>query len=200
MKPESWIELETHKGRFVSNHGRMISCVDNHARIDYAKKRILKTSINLIGYPQVAFGSGKNGSPRHIFLIHRLVAKYFLPFVDGKNHVNHIDGNKGNNYFENLEWCTHAENMKHAYSSGLVGRFKKYDDMKCLTGRTFHPVNIKKLMNGFEMSRPSASCLWRGRPHLPNVTSDEVAKERNNSAWICMYREQVLELNEAVEV
>lgn len=51
--------------------------------------------------------------------IHRLVAENFIPRVEGKNHVNHIDGNKDNNDISNLEWCTNQENALHAFRLGL---------------------------------------------------------------------------------
>lgn len=47
--------------------------------------------------------------------IHRLVALYFLKKVIGKEHVNHIDGNKTNNHVTNLEWVTPSENQLHAF-------------------------------------------------------------------------------------
>jgi hypothetical protein len=46
--------------------------------------------------------------------VHRMVAKTFLIPVDGKNLVNHIDHNKQNNSFDNLEWVTHTENARAA--------------------------------------------------------------------------------------
>ena len=38
--------------------------------------------------------------------IHRAVAENFLLNEDLSLQVNHIDGNKLNNYYKNLEWCT----------------------------------------------------------------------------------------------
>jgi predicted XRE-type DNA-binding protein len=53
------------------------------------------------------------------FSVSRLVAQVFIPNPDNKPAVNHLDGNKFNNHYTNLEWCTYSENMKHAYDTGL---------------------------------------------------------------------------------
>lgn len=53
------------------------------------------------------------------FLVHRLVADAFLPRVEGKNIINHIDGNYYNNEVTNLEWCTQKENVQHSWANGL---------------------------------------------------------------------------------
>jgi hypothetical protein len=60
------------------------------------------------------------------FSIHRLVAHAFCPRPEhlkdvpyDELQVNHIDGNKQNNHYTNLEWCTSSENHKHGHRTGL---------------------------------------------------------------------------------
>lgn len=60
----------------------------------------------------------RNGKSVSVY-VHRAVATLFVPNPDGKPHVNHIDGHPANNRADNLEWCTHAENMAHARRTGL---------------------------------------------------------------------------------
>ena len=43
--------------------------------------------------------------------IHRLVAKAFIPNVDNKGCVDHIDSNKLNKTISNLRWCDLSENQ-----------------------------------------------------------------------------------------
>lgn len=47
------------------------------------------------------------------FYLHRLLAEAFIPKIEGKNFINHIDGNRLNNDLSNLEWCTLKENAQH---------------------------------------------------------------------------------------
>jgi hypothetical protein len=70
------------------------------------KTKCLKPVITSCGYQQVTLSKNNIRVSR---LIHRLVAAVF---VDGDTSlsVNHIDGNKQNNCFNNLEWITKAEN------------------------------------------------------------------------------------------
>lgn len=66
------------------------------------------------GYPSVTFTINY---ARKSFKVHRLVAGAFL---DGSGEqINHIDGDKHNNHYSNLEWCTNQENTIHAYRIGL---------------------------------------------------------------------------------
>lgn len=68
----------------------------------------------------------RNGNSAE-YLAHRLVLNSFVGYAPiGTNIVNHIDGCKTNNHIKNLEWCSSAENLKHARETGLCAR-KKYE-------------------------------------------------------------------------
>lgn len=55
-------------------------------------------------------------------LVHRVIARAYIPEEPGKLFINHKDGNKQNNSVDNLEWCTRSENMYHAYTNELKPR------------------------------------------------------------------------------
>ena len=50
---------------------------------------------------------------------HRIVAEAWFPDHDASFVVNHKDGNKQNNAISNLEWCTLADNNRHAQDTAL---------------------------------------------------------------------------------
>lgn len=78
--------------------------------------RFIKHQMNRYGYLTVKLSN--NGKKKHK-CIHRLVAEAYLPNLDNKKEVNHINGIKTNNNLYNLEWATRKENANHAWSNGL---------------------------------------------------------------------------------
>lgn len=90
--------------------------ISNKGRLKHKSGRIRKFRMSA-GYYDITIVINSNGIyKRQSFLIHRLVATYFIYNDDPKNKrcVNHIDGNKVNNNDSNLEWCTYSENHLHA--------------------------------------------------------------------------------------
>lgn len=111
---EVWKDVPEYEGLYmISNLGNVLSKVPNNGK---PKKKIMKQSICSSGYMKVVLS--KNGNHKQ-HMIHRLVAKAFIPNPENKETVNHIDGNKKNNCVDNLEWNTYSENLKHAYKNGL---------------------------------------------------------------------------------
>lgn len=96
---------------------------DNYSVSDLGRIRndrtgtILKEDISNMGYARVNLYNTKTKKQKK-FAIHRLVALYFVS-GDTSLVVNHMDGNKTNNKFTNLEWVTTGENNSHAYKTNL---------------------------------------------------------------------------------
>ena len=106
-KKNYWI---SNKGRFKNDRGKIVE-LKNHDN-----------------YIQLSF---RNKDKKATYQLHRLVAQLFVINPESKPIVNHIDGNKYNNFSDNLEWVTKSENTKHAHDNGLIKktsrRVKQYD-------------------------------------------------------------------------
>lgn len=106
---EIWKDIQGYEGLYqISNHGRIYSVRYNRFR---------KPKVDKYGYMTISIG--KDSNLCHFF-VHRLVANAFVPNPNDFPEVNHIDGNKANNSADNLEWCDHYTNIRHAYNTGLM--------------------------------------------------------------------------------
>jgi hypothetical protein len=104
----------------ISNLGNVksLSRLKIHGKgVIMTNDRILKPSISKKGYHSVELIKNKKGVK---IAIHRLVAIAFIPNPENKPEVNHKDLDKSNNHVDNLEWCTHVENMRHANENGRM--------------------------------------------------------------------------------
>ena len=92
----------------------MVECRGGYQK--HLKGRLIKPRHYKNGYCFVALY--KNGECKQE-TIHRIVAETFVSNPLNLPEVNHIDGDKDNNVYTNLQWCTRQENCLHAVRNGL---------------------------------------------------------------------------------
>lgn len=115
---EIWKTINGYYGKYeisnmgrVRKTGRLYSNSKNKGILFYDKPILLKPFDNGSGYKIICLHDGKKRKNQYI---HRLVAEYFIDNPDKKDYVNHIDYNRSNNCFTNLEWCSVQENINHS--------------------------------------------------------------------------------------
>ena len=119
---EKWVTLPGHKTAYgeryaLSNYGRLVKYKDK-----IKEGSLLKCSMQE-GYP--IWRTKKNGNYFHA-LIHRLVAKYFLPKPQrNEKIVIHSNHKKPDNHYYNLQWATQAEAIAHQQGSPAVKLARK---------------------------------------------------------------------------
>jgi len=114
-----WKPVKNYEGLYeVSDDGRVRS-----TKRRGSAGRELKP-FNLKGYRRVSLSFKSKPID---YMVHRLVANAFIGNPDNLPHVNHIDGDKSNNIVSNLEWCSHLQNMHHAWRTGLMSNVGKND-------------------------------------------------------------------------
>ena len=105
----------------VSNFGRfkMLPRLLRHSKGMRVSKEKIVQGCNRNGYRTVSFK--KDGVKRTID-VHILVARAFInnPNTEKFKIVNHLNSDRADNRAENLEWCDHSRNAKHAYEAGKL--------------------------------------------------------------------------------
>lgn len=173
MTVELWRDTEF-PGYEISNLGNVRS-----SRLGRNLKPWLMTN----GYYAVTITVDK----RMTVYIHRLIAKAFIPSCSGKEHVNHKNGVKTDNRIANLEWCTPAENVRHAFGSGLVkNRLGGVNAMLSVTRKPVEQVcpNTGKVVATY----PSLNQAMRDT-NLKSIRNCVVGKQKETGGYRWRYKE-----------
>lgn len=107
----------------------------------------------------------------HYKYIHELVATAWVENPDGKNLVNHKDGDKSNHAASNLEFADNKENTQHAYDKGLAHGPKGEDNGK------------SKLTKGQVSSIKNSDKTGVKLSKLYGVTPAQISYIRNGKRW-----------------
>lgn len=119
------------------------------------RNNILKIRISQGGYPAVALT--RDDGIRTTQYVHRLLAEIFIENPNNLPQVNHKDGDKLNFSLSNLEWVSCAENILHAYSTGLHVKAKSTESPNTdLTEEDIRSV-CEKIVEGWRLKDISSS-------------------------------------------
>ncbi len=158
LSGEIWKIIKDFPDYEISSFGRIKS-------LKFKKEKILKQWNRKKGYLAIELNN-------EIQSVHRLVLMAFKP-VSNMNELqcNHIDGNKKNNYYENLEWTTDSENKKHAYKIGLKSEkgeknnSSKLDDKKIIQIKMLIKLKfkLKDISKIYNTTIATISCIKTGK-------------------------------------
>lgn len=103
------------------------------------------------GYLRINIYNSDNGKKKNVH-IHTLVAKMFLHSYEDGFVVNHKDGDKFNNNFENLEWISQQDNIIHSVATGLRTPCFSYNGLVPTSEQVVYDYNEKEGRVGKHLS------------------------------------------------
>lgn len=125
----------------------------------YRNAKYLKARKSHNGYMRIQLNV--DGKP-YEYRINRLVAMTYIPNPDNLEEVNHIDFNIFNNNVENLQWCSHKDNMRHSYNAGhfdvLKQPRKAWTFTNVFNGNQFTIVGVNACMKQFGFKSAGGMC------------------------------------------
>lgn len=170
---EIWVSITGHRGLYeVSNFGNVNSLEKivtyKNGKVYKYEEKILKLN-NSNGYKTVSLVKNK---VKTTHMVHRLVAVAFISNPDNRPYVNHIDGNRSNNHYKNLEWSTNSENQLHSYSilgnravNGERNGRSKLDAVSVMKIRELSETGLteKEISNMFGISKSLVGLIKNGK-------------------------------------
>ena len=162
---EEWRDIQGFEGLYqISNYGRVKS-LDHYASNGF--KEILYQGKILKLHPHNGYlitHLCKNNIVKTI-AVHRLVAMVFVENPNNYSQVNHLDGNKSNNHFENLEWCDQRHNVIHRVLTGLRKLKVPRDCFQYIYEEKKKGRSIQSLANEFHVGKTRIWQIVKGVEH-----------------------------------
>lgn len=159
---EIWKDIIGYENLYeISDYGNVKSKTREVERKDkkrgFYKSKIKSLNKDNKGYLRVTIC--KEGKPS-TFKVHRLVASHFIGNIEGYE-INHIDGNKQNNFVDNLQICTSKENSFHALINGLRGGIKLNEDQ--VRQIRFSKLNQQELSSIYKVHVSNIRAIQKGK-------------------------------------
>jgi hypothetical protein len=150
---EIWKDINGYEGLYqISNLGRVKSLerIRGYGNGYSVDEFIMSNYISDRGY--VVIGLRNKNSKKTLKSLHRLLAEHFIPNLENKPTIDHIDRNKLNNSLCNLRWATYTEQNRNKPSVKLIENIKKEDIFKYyITDNN----TLEDTINHFKVSRSS---------------------------------------------
>jgi hypothetical protein len=158
LEGESWKIITEYPEYEISNIGRIKYPIRKGTK-PY-KKRITYGGSSSDGYKTFEL---RNINGKKKIAIHRLVAKEFVSNPNNYVIVNHKDGDKKNNNFKNLEFCTRSHNTQHAYDNDLISGKRKIYQLDINNNIIKEWDTIKDAYEKLKLSRTAINSVLSGR-------------------------------------
>lgn len=170
LNNEKWKILNENNNYSISNLGRIKNNITNV---------LLHPDIYNKGYYRIFI---KVNNHRTTLFIHRLVAKYFVNNENGYNIVDHIDGNKLNNNYNNLRWCsvldnTNNPNTKNNIRKGILNTNKGNKNIVLLLN------DNKEVIKEFRSAKEAAEYFNISRTYMSNYLNNKTLYNRQGNPY-----------------
>ena len=174
-EPEVWVSIHNYKDQYtISSYGTIKNCNTQHVMKFHLRN----------GYHAVCLCKNNH---KHTYNVHRLVASHFLstPTDPQASQVNHINGNKLDNHYWNLEYVTPQQNTAHAVATNLT-------TIHCKKVGQFD-INTGELLATYDSIKQACKALQVSNKHIPSV-----CRKRRRSAHGYVWK-YIDHNNEAIE-
>lgn len=151
--------------------------------MNLANNTPLKPTVLENGYLKVGLATGSGDRVQK--LVHILVAKHYLPNPYDYPQVNHLDGIKDNCHKDNLEWCSPAQNILHAFKTGLRPGYMSADDKEMYLKQVLSGKSVPELAMAIGRAPETLSKMLRETAKRLNIHDEwqqSMKEARKNAA------------------